>query len=141
MLQFWKISTNAAPLCAAARRSTSVRPGLSVSIARATNVASAPSATDSGLKGKSTLPIGGAAVDRVHAVGLHVVREARRAADARDEHHVLALDAELRHEALHRRQDRVVAATRAPADLLVGLEVFCGQLQLRGHSGSLRGRV
>ena len=58
MLQFWKISTNAAPRCAAAARSTSVRSCLSVSIARATNVASAPIATESGLNGWSSEPIG-----------------------------------------------------------------------------------
>ena len=58
MLQFWKTSTNDAPLCAAAARSTSVSSFLSVSIARATNVASAPIATLSGLNGWSTEPIG-----------------------------------------------------------------------------------
>jgi hypothetical protein len=58
MLQFWNTSTNAAPLCSAARRSTSVSSFLSVSIARATNVASAPIATESGLNGWSTEPIG-----------------------------------------------------------------------------------
>jgi hypothetical protein len=51
MLQFWKISTKAEPRCSAAWRSTSVSPFLSVSIARATNVASAPIATESGLNG------------------------------------------------------------------------------------------
>ena len=58
MLQFWRISTNAAPRCWAAARSTSAVPCLSVSIARATNVASAPIATDSGLNGWSTEPSG-----------------------------------------------------------------------------------
>src|SRR3990172_3861702 len=127
MLQFWKISTNADPLCAAAARSTSVSSFLSVSIARATNVASVPIATLSGLKGWSSEPIGvafvifpssegvdqvvaadrervavagddphreirardreagrdrgRAAVDRVHPVRVHLVHEARRAAD------------------------------------------------------------
>ena len=56
--QFWKISTKALPLCAAAARSTSVTPDLSVSIARATNVASAPITRDSGLNGQSSEPIG-----------------------------------------------------------------------------------
>src|SRR3990172_36928 len=118
MLQFWKISTNAEPLCAAAARSTSVSSFLSVSIARATKVASVPIATLSGLKGWSSEPIGvdfvifpssevgevgggdgeagrdrrRAAVDRVHPVGVHVVREARRAADAADEHDLLPRD-------------------------------------------------
>jgi hypothetical protein len=72
-----------------------------------------------------------AAVDRVHPVGVHVVREARGAADAGDEDDVLARDAELGHEALHRGEDRVVAAARAPAHLLVGLEVLGLEL-LRG---------
>ena len=69
-----------------------------------------------------------AAVDRVHPVRLHVVREARGAADPRDEDDSLAREAELRHEALDDVEDRVVAAARAPADLLVGLEVLRGQL-------------
>src|SRR4029078_2717720 len=58
MLQFWRISTTDAPRCCAAARSTSSEPCLSVSIARATNVASAPIATDRGLKGWSTEPSG-----------------------------------------------------------------------------------
>src|ERR671923_231880 len=116
MLQFWKISTKAAPLCSAAFRSTSVEPFLSVSMQRATKVASAPSAIEIGLKGWSSEPIGvdfaghdpdgqvrprrgepgrdrrGAPVDRVHAVRLHVVGEARRAADPRHEDDSLALE-------------------------------------------------
>jgi hypothetical protein len=56
--QFWKISTNALPRCSAAARSTSVIPFLSVSIARPTNVASAPIASEIGLKGQSIEPIG-----------------------------------------------------------------------------------
>ena len=58
MLQFWKISTKALPLCAAAARSTSVSWARSVSIARATKVASAPIASEIGLKGQSSDPIG-----------------------------------------------------------------------------------
>ena len=67
-----------------------------------------------------------AAVDRVHAVGVEVVREPRGAADARDEDDVLALEPELGQEALHRGQDGVVAAAGAPADLLVGGELLLG---------------
>ena len=78
-------------------------------------------------------------VDRVHAVRVHVVREARRAPDAGHEHHVLRLHAELGELELHRREDRVVAATRAPADLLVGLEVLAAQLH-RGAAAAVRRR-
>ena len=58
MLQFCRISTNAAPLCAAAARRISLRCLRSESIVRATNVASAPSASDIGLKGWSIEPTG-----------------------------------------------------------------------------------
>jgi hypothetical protein len=53
---------------------------------------------------------GGTAVDGVHAVGVHVVREAGGAADAGDEDDVLPGQAEFGHEALHGGQDGVVAA-------------------------------
>ncbi len=56
--QFCQISTNAAPLCAAARLSTLIMCGMSFAVVRATNVAPAPSASESGLKGRSTVPSG-----------------------------------------------------------------------------------
>ena len=56
MLQFWRISMKAVPLCAAARRKTALRCGWKTSTDRATNVASAPSASEAGLKGRSTEP-------------------------------------------------------------------------------------
>ena len=68
-----------------------------------------------------------APVDAVHAVRIHVVGEPARTPDPRDEHRVVRLDAELRHEPLDRRQDRVVTAARAPADLLVAGEVLLRQ--------------
>jgi hypothetical protein len=73
---------------------------------------------------------GRTAVDRVHPVRLHVVREAGGAADAGDEDDALARDAELGHELLDGGEDRIVAAARAPADLLVGLQVLRRQCQL-----------
>src|SRR5450432_4200159 len=69
---------------------------------------------------------GSAAVDRMHAVGVEVIRKARRTADAGNEHHVLATQPELGQERLHRGEDRVVTAPGAPAHLLVGLEVLRG---------------
>ena len=71
-----------------------------------------------------------AAVDRVHPVGVHVVREARGAADPGDDDHVLAGDAEAGQEALDGVEDDVVTAAGAPAHLLVGLEVLRLQLGL-----------
>src|SRR6185312_9288572 len=64
------------------------------------------------------------AVDRVHAVGVHVVGKPGRAPDAGDEDDVVPRNAELGHESLDRGQDRVVAAPRAPTYFLVGLEVL-----------------
>src|SRR5438046_1892759 len=56
--QFWKISMNAEPLWSAAARSTDCRCLRSESIDRATKVASAPSASDTGLNGWSSEPYG-----------------------------------------------------------------------------------
>ena len=69
----------------------------------------------------------GPAVDRVHAVRVHVVREAARAADAGDEHDLLARDAERRHHLFHLGENRVVAAAGTPADVLIAGEI--GRLQ------------
>ena len=66
-------------------------------------------------------------VDPVHAVRVHVVAEPPAAADPGDEHRLVRFDAELGHQPLDGRQDRVVAAPRAPADLLVRREVLLGQ--------------
>jgi len=59
-----------------------------------------------------------AAVNRVNAVGVHVVREAGRAADPRDEHVFSRRTPSSGSKQLHRGQDAVVPATRAPADFL-----------------------
>ncbi len=59
-------------------------------------------------------------VDRVHAVGVHVVGESRGAPDARDEHGVLSAYPELGQQHLHRGENRVVATSGAPPHLLVG---------------------
>ena len=69
---------------------------------------------------------GGTPVDRVHAVGVEVVREAAGAADAGDEHDVLAAQPEVGQEGLHGLEHGVVTAPGAPADLLVGREVLAG---------------
>ena len=72
-----------------------------------------------------------AAVDRVEPIGLQVVREPARAADAADEHDVLAAQSELGQEVADGVEDDVVTAARAPADLLVAGEVL-GLLRLVG---------
>ena len=67
-----------------------------------------------------------AAMDRVEAVGRHVIRKAAGAADAADEHRLFAGDAEVGHGALNGLQNGIIAATRAPADLLVARPVLGG---------------
>ena len=73
-----------------------------------------------------------AAVDAVEPVGLHVVREAARAADPGHEHRALRREVLVAAQPLDRREDRVVAASAAPARhaALVVLEgvVFLVQL-------------
>jgi hypothetical protein len=69
------------------------------------------------------------AMDAVHAVGVHVIGKATRAADARNEHDVLTRNAERRHHLLHLRKNRIVAATRAPAHILVAREILRRELR------------
>ena len=57
-LQFCSTSTKAAPLCRWARRNISCMWARSMSWVRATKVASAPRASDTGLNGVSTEPNG-----------------------------------------------------------------------------------
>src|SRR5262249_38891253 len=77
-----------------------------------------------------------APVDRMEPEGVDVVREATRAADARDEREVLARDAELGQDLLDLREDGVVAAAGTPADVLVGDEILLAELGLgRAHRG------
>src|SRR6266852_6296968 len=57
-LQFWRISTNAEPLCTAACFRVSFRCLWKTSTERATKVASEPIARDMGLKGRSSDPNG-----------------------------------------------------------------------------------
>src|SRR5213595_530526 len=105
-LQFCRISMKPVPRCAAARLSISSMCWMLRSTVRATNVAPQPSAYASGFTGRSAEPIGvaghhehfeirarhakpggdrrSAAVDRMAAIGVHVVREPARAADAGD---------------------------------------------------------
>ncbi len=86
---------------------------------------------------------GRATVDRVHPVGVEVVREPRRAADAGDERDVLAAQPEVGQERLHGLEHGVVAAARAPAHLLVGGELLAGLRPVRGghERGAQRGQV
>src|SRR5438270_13954502 len=70
-------------------------------------------------------------VDRVHAIGVQVIREPGRATDAGDADDVLALQAKLRQEGLDRSEDCVVTAAWAPAHLLVGRVVLLRGLVAR----------
>ena len=54
-------------------------------------------------------------MDAVESIGLHIVRKAAGAADARDEHRLFGPQILVTTQALHRREDGVVAATGAPA--------------------------
>ena len=69
---------------------------------------------------------GRAAVNGVEAEYIHVIRKTAGAADAGDEDEFFLGDFQVGEDHLHGGKDGVVAAARAPADFLVGLEVFFG---------------
>src|SRR5262249_12326117 len=66
---------------------------------------------------------------------VHVVREAARATDPRDEDDVLLRETEVRHRLLHGAQDRVVSAPGTPPHVLVGLEVLLRVLRDTARRG------
>src|SRR4029077_5319374 len=68
-----------------------------------------------------------AAVNRMEPERIHVIRETAGTADARNNHKILALDAEFREYGLHRGKNGVVAAAWTPTNFLVGLKIFFGQ--------------
>ena len=81
----------------------------------------------------------GAAVNGVETVGVHVEREARGAANTRNKDDVLFAKTQLGHEPLNGGEDGVVTAPRAPAHLLIGLEILGRELNIRlGHQGECR---
>ncbi len=67
------------------------------------------------------------AVDAVHAIGVHVVREPGGTPDAGHEHGVFTADAEFGHQELDGGEDRVVTASRTPPDLLVARPIGLGR--------------
>ena len=80
--------------------------------------------------GPAALQAGGhrrsAAVDRVDAVGVHVIRKPAGAADAGDEHGFLRRNAQGGQHLFHLRQNRVIAAARAPTHILIAGEILGG---------------
>src|SRR5215469_1228000 len=68
----------------------------------------------------------GAAVNRMKAERVHVVREAARAADPRNHDEFFFWNAQFGENGLNRRENRVIAAAGTPADFLVGLKIFLG---------------
>ena len=73
-----------------------------------------------------------APVDGVEPVGGHVIGKPRGTADPRYEHRVLARRADVGESLLHAFEDRVIAATGAPAHFLVGGVVGRAQFRRRG---------
>jgi hypothetical protein len=60
----------------------------------------------------------------VDAVGVHIIRKAAGAADARNEHDVFFRHANIGQCFLHLGQDGVIATARAPTDSLVRYKIF-----------------
>ena len=73
---------------------------------------------------------GSTTVDAMETVGIHVVGEARGAADAADDNDVFLLLAQLREYVLNGLQDGVVTTTGAPFHHLIACKIFFGQHDL-----------
>src|SRR5215472_8005415 len=71
-------------------------------------------------------------MDRVVAVSLEIIGKTARTADPGDAHRALRPSADLRQGALHRLEDRIIAAARAPAHLLIRGKIGWRELGKRG---------
>src|SRR5215471_13249396 len=67
---------------------------------------------------------GGTAVNGVEAIGIHVIWEPARAANARHEDNFLPRHTQVGHHLLGLRQEGVIATPWAPAYFLVGDKIF-----------------
>src|SRR6267378_7159428 len=67
-------------------------------------------------------------VNRVKPVCVHIIWESGRAADPRDENDLFARDTQFGHHFLNIIQDRIVAASWAPTNLLARNKIRFGQL-------------
>src|SRR5574343_604935 len=63
-------------------------------------------------------------VNTVHAVGIHVIREAAAASDTTNHHNIFPGNSHGRHDFLNLCEDGIIAATRTPANLLIGGKIF-----------------
>src|SRR5258708_18164569 len=77
---------------------------------------------------------GASAMNRMKAERIHVVRETARAADGGNDDKFLARNSQLRKHGLHGGEDRVISATRTPADFLVCLKILLGKYRNRCRS-------
>src|SRR5450432_4146531 len=59
------------------------------------------------------------AMDGMHAIGIHVIRETAAAADTRNDNNIFPGYTHCWHHFLHLRKYRIITATRAPAYFLV----------------------
>src|ERR1041385_4035242 len=78
----------------------------------------------------------GAAMQGVHAIGVDVTRQIRRAADTADDADLVRREAELEHGGLERSEDGEVAAARAPVGVnATAVSVFGDLAGLGGGFG------
>ena len=64
-------------------------------------------------------------VNAVHSVGVHIIRKTTRSTDTANEHGILLRRARLSQNFFHLGQDRIVATTGAPTNVLIRSEVSC----------------
>src|SRR5258706_9360645 len=65
-----------------------------------------------------------AAMDSVKAVGVHIIGEPAGTSDAGDKYHIMPRNIQLGHNTLYLCKDGIIAATRAPSNVLIRLEIL-----------------
>src|SRR5262249_19776910 len=65
-----------------------------------------------------------AAMNAMHSVGIHVIRETAGASDSGHKHKFFASNTQIGKNFLRLRENRIISAARAPSDLLVRHEIL-----------------
>src|SRR5258708_28039012 len=74
-------------------------------------------------------------MDGMHSIGIHIIGKPAATTNTGYDHYIFPGDPQPGHDLLHLRQDRIIPATRTPANFLVGSKIFSRQGLRRGRCG------
>src|SRR4051812_48138355 len=69
-------------------------------------------------------------MNTMHSISIHIIWKTAAAANTGYDHDIFFRDAQRGHDLLYLGQDGIITTSRAPADLLIGSEIFGSERRL-----------